>query len=270
MAISMQRDLDGRRIAALGISLSIHLAMLMLLLGDRPEPVAVASTEPILVRLIPDVRRTPPGPPAEDRAPDASAATIPAAMKKRPKATRADAIVKRLEKPRPQATQTVLTLEPLPPPQRDDRPVGRPSSLLSGSAPTLASSGAATSTDGDRGLGGGGTGDTDSIQYIKKVRPRLPRSTIARDWSGYTLLGLRIDVNGKPIEVVVLRSSSLAEADEAARRAARRSTYLPHLENGRPVEHWAVVPVVFGGAIPHIELDLAELAAQGRSGRSRK
>lgn len=58
---------------------------------------------------------------------------------------------------------------------------------------------------------------------------------------------MRVLVNerGRPERVEVQRTSGSMRLDEAARRAVLRALFKPHIEDGRPVSVFAIIPVQF-------------------------
>jgi protein TonB len=254
-------DLSPRRIAAIGLSLAAHLALLLLLLGERPPPAVQLSSEPIIVRLIPEPRVANGVIAGSTLATTYS--TVPTPAEATPKARPAPKKVAAKRPPRP--TERVFTLGQLPPPTLDAIKPDAGASFADVTNPALASIGV-TGNPGNRRGGNDGSGNSESIQFARKAPLALPPAMRARGWSGYVLLGLRVAADGRLREIVVLRSSGENAVDRIARQAASRSAYLPHRKNGRAIEFWAVLPVVFGNAVPDLDRDLATLAPKWRSG----
>lgn len=262
----MNRDfgLNWRRTASLSATLVFHLLTLALLTAVRPlpQPLPAEQSETITVQLIAEPHRiageSSPRPREATPPPGKPAQAIP-----RPARIRTAAV-----QPRPSnaAEPAVVVQTPASPMRTPTTPneLPAPPAAFSG-APT-----ASTSALGGGGLEHGGKGDAGAsagIRFATKTQPLMPRSMRGSKWSGYALIGLRIGADGKPMEVVVLRSSGVHEIDRTARLAAQRSTYVPHMTRGQPVEFWGVVPVVFGEATPDVERDLAHLAERWRASR---
>lgn len=62
---------------------------------------------------------------------------------------------------------------------------------------------------------------------------------------GKVVLRLLIDEKGLPQRADVQQSSGHARLDEAARAAALRALFKPHLEDGQPMPVYALVPISF-------------------------
>lgn len=256
--MSARDRLDLRRIAAISTTLAVHIALLMLLLAEHPSP-AWLPEEAIMVRLIPEPHvvvgvtagandaTSPEAAPAPAEAPKAKPARSVATVKHRP----------------PQPVEKVIDVGTLPPPTlaaiAPDTGTAFADTAVHGAAPP-----GVVGRVGSRHGGQDGSGNAESIRFIKKVEPTLPTYLRERHWSGYVLLGLRVRADGKLADVVVLRSSGERLIDLVAKLAARRSTYEPHRKNGKPIAFWAVLPVVFGGAEPDLDRDLATLSSKWR------
>ena len=62
---------------------------------------------------------------------------------------------------------------------------------------------------------------------------------------GKVMLRVLVSDSGRPEKVDVQKSSGFARLDEAARQAAMRAMFKPHLEDGRPVAVYALIPINF-------------------------
>lgn len=65
--------------------------------------------------------------------------------------------------------------------------------------------------------------------------PRYPEVARRRGVEGQVLVRMRVDAEGRVVSVVVVESEPRDVFDEAARDAARRATFAPAVEGGRPV-----------------------------------
>lgn len=260
--MSTNSRINWRRTVSLSATLTVHLALLAVLLGIYPAPAprTEQSVAAIVARLIAEPRKL-----AGETAPRRREATPPPGTpaKEPPRAARVRSAA---TLPRP-----VTAPEPVPVVQTPARPPRAPLAPNELSAPAATVSGpaiAGSGTAGGAGLERGGSGvagTSTGIRFASKAQPSMPRSMRGSKWSGYALIGLRIGADGKPKEVVVLRSSGVRDIDRTARLAAQRSTYVPHTTDEGPIEFWGVVPVVFGDATPDVERDLADLAERWRS-----
>jgi protein TonB len=259
--MSTDSGISWHRTVSLSATLAVHLALLALLLGTYPAPVPrpEESAAAMVVRLIAEPRKL-----AGEASPRPREAAPPPGRtaKETPRAAR----VRNAAAPRPitEPQSVPVAQAPAPPPRAPATPNDLPAPAAPVSGPVIAAAG----TAGGAGLENGGSGDSGAsagIRFATRAQPLMPRSMRGSKWSGYALIGLRIGADGRPKEVVVLRSSGVRDIDRTARLAAQRSTYVPHTTDGRPVEFWGVVPVVFGEATPDVERDLADLAERWRS-----
>jgi len=63
--------------------------------------------------------------------------------------------------------------------------------------------------------------------------------------TGKVMLRVLVDVNGRPKEVKLEKSSGSDRLDKAAIDAARNALLSPHKENGKPREAYVLMPIVF-------------------------
>lgn len=83
------------------------------------------------------------------------------------------------------------------------------------------------------------------VEYIQPPQPEYPPLSRRMREEGKVLLRILVDEKGHPERVEIHTPSGFARLDEAARQAAKRALFKPHLENGRPVPVFALVPVNF-------------------------
>lgn len=91
----------------------------------------------------------------------------------------------------------------------------------------------------------GGNNDA-TIAYETATPPDYPIVAIREGVQGTVLLRVLVDATGKPVEVLILKSSGSRLLDNAARKhvlAAWR--FHPAQRDGRAVQAWAQVPVKF-------------------------
>jgi protein TonB len=62
---------------------------------------------------------------------------------------------------------------------------------------------------------------------------------------GRVVLRILINEKGQPERVEIEKSSGFSRLDEAARQAALNALFKPHIENGRPIAVYAMVPIGF-------------------------
>jgi protein TonB len=85
-----------------------------------------------------------------------------------------------------------------------------------------------------------------SLSYVRAPPPTYPRAEIRNGIGGTVLLRVLVDVDGRPLEVVVLDSSGNRNLDRAARdNVLKNWLFQPAMRDGQPVQAYGKVPVVF-------------------------
>lgn len=86
----------------------------------------------------------------------------------------------------------------------------------------------------------------ERLEYAAAPPPPYPPEAERRRLEGTVLLQVLVDVDGRPIEVRVQRSSGHRALDEAARKQVlKRWTFRPAIRNGIAVQAIGLVPVRF-------------------------
>lgn len=84
------------------------------------------------------------------------------------------------------------------------------------------------------------------LAYRVAPAPDYPRNALRRQFSGTVLLQVLVDVDGRPLEVSIARSSGHRELDDAARQQVlKRWSFQPAFLDGRPVQAVGMVPIEF-------------------------
>ena len=134
----------------------------------------------------------------------------------------------------PRTEQTAVT----PP----DRPVIVEGGTLVSSEPTPDDPGPVV----DPGPVDTGPVSVGSLAYVTATAPPYPRSEALSGIGGTVLLKILVDVDGRPLEVVVLESSGNRNLDRSAREHVRKHwLFQPAMRDGKPVQAYGKVPVVF-------------------------
>lgn len=84
-----------------------------------------------------------------------------------------------------------------------------------------------------------------SAQPLRAPRPNYPPAAARRGDSGTVLVQVRVDAQGRPVQVDVVQSSRSRPLDREAVRAVQQWTFSPAIRNGQPVEATVLVPVEF-------------------------
>ncbi|MEL1266022.1 TonB family protein [Pseudoxanthomonas putridarboris] len=85
----------------------------------------------------------------------------------------------------------------------------------------------------------------DLARSPSQAPPRYPAAAVAGKQGGRVLLKLLVGTDGRVKDAVVEKSSPAGIFDEASLTAARRWTFEPRIQGGKPVEGWVRVPIAF-------------------------
>jgi protein TonB len=84
------------------------------------------------------------------------------------------------------------------------------------------------------------------LEYGDAPAPTYPRKQLLAGIEGTVLLQVLVDVDGRPLEVSIHRSSGNRDLDAAARRQVlHKWTFRPAMKNGRAVQAIGIVPIDF-------------------------
>ncbi|WP_133479488.1 energy transducer TonB [Cognatilysobacter segetis] len=84
------------------------------------------------------------------------------------------------------------------------------------------------------------------LEYAANPAPAYPRDSLVQGDTGTVLLEVLVDVDGRPLQVTISRSSGHRELDLAAKRQVLAHwRFKPAMRNGRPVQAIGLVPVDF-------------------------
>ncbi len=86
---------------------------------------------------------------------------------------------------------------------------------------------------------------TSSVDYLQPPKPDYPIGAKRAGEQGKVVLRILIDEKGMPERVDIQQSAGFPRLDEAARAAALRAVFKPHLEDGRAVPAYVLVPINF-------------------------
>jgi protein TonB len=86
---------------------------------------------------------------------------------------------------------------------------------------------------------------TTGVEYLQAPQPVYPPLSKRMGEQGKVVLRILVNEKGQPDQVVVQTSSGSARLDEAGRQAALRALFKPHIEDGRPVAVFVIVPLNF-------------------------
>lgn len=209
--------LDPNRIAAGTGAIALNGAMLLLLLVPITVPPMLEAARP----APPDVVFIDREKPKPDREPEVVAVRTPARPQPRPQVVQ----------PQPPKSPAETSSHPEPgdivvPPGDMMEPVD----VVTGSSEP----------------GAGEPMHGAHLEYAIAPPPPYPRAALREGLTGTVMLQVLVDVDGRPLEVTVRRSSGHRELDVAARRQVlSRWTFRPAIRDGRPVQAIGVIPVEF-------------------------
>lgn len=203
--------LDFQRVLAIGFAIGLHfLALLLLLLPLAGGPLPDAREERPVERW--QVRQVPPAPP------------LPPQPVQQPKAAPLPA--------RPTIPAPVAT------------PV-QPAIVDQGSLPAEPATGTGPVASDIAPASGPLQGATLRLDVAPP--PPYPRDALRAGIEGRVLLRVLVDVDGRPLEVGVERSSGHRSLDrEAVRQVKQRWCFQPAMRDGQAVQAWGLVPIDFG------------------------
>jgi protein TonB len=86
---------------------------------------------------------------------------------------------------------------------------------------------------------------TSGMEYILPPQTVYPPMSKRMGEQGKVVLRILVGENGKPDQVLVQTSSGFTRLDEAGRQAGLRAVFKPHMEDGRPVPVYVILPLNF-------------------------
>lgn len=85
-----------------------------------------------------------------------------------------------------------------------------------------------------------------TLQSLKNPAPPYPPEAVRNNLTGVVELEILVGIDGKPIDVSIVRSSGHRVLDQAAVRVVKsRWTFQPAMSNGQPVQARGRVPIEF-------------------------
>lgn len=201
------------RIAGIAGALALNLALLMaLLMPMRTPPPAVIEDVPF--RWVLPAERTPPPPTPPERV--------------------------EIVKPQQRPTPAIARPRPVTPPAQQQVVVDH------GTLPADAVTQPAVETPVADIAGETGPQPGMRLEYADAPAPRYPREALLAGIEGTVLLQVLVDIDGRPLEASIHRSSGHRQLDLAARQhVLRKWTFRPAMKDGRAVQAIGLVPIEF-------------------------
>ncbi|BAV97192.1 energy transducer TonB [Lysobacter enzymogenes] len=208
--------LDGTRIAANAGAIAFNAAMLMLMLAPLSAPQLI--TQPLdqtIIEFVPRPKLVDPPPPPPKKDPP----------------------LRQVVKDPPPRVQQVAP-QPVAPPQIV---VDQPAQAMDfqGSNDVVAS--IEPPVNVGRQIIEGAT-----LQVLRNPPPSYPIEAVRAGITGTVELEILVGIDGKPIDVLIVRSSGNRALDQAARKVVlQRWAFQPAMENGQAVQARGRVPIEF-------------------------
>ena len=145
--------------------------------------------------------------------------------------------VQELAPPELSVPTTVISIAPAQPVASVAAPAA-PAAVAPGPAAASAVPGAGAAPAAPRTI-------TTAVEYLKAPQPEYPAASRRVGEQGRVVLRVLVNDQGQAEQVLVQTSSGSARLDEAGRQAVLRAVFKPHLEDGRPVAVYVIVPLNF-------------------------
>lgn len=201
---------DVNRIAGITAAITFNAALLMLLLVPISAPPSLTVQEVPYRWILPAMRQPKPDKPMQ----------VPV-TKAQPRVT------PQVTPPRPQTQPVVDQIVDA----QGTLPADPPVELASVSTPSSAN---AAPIPGVR------------LEYLRAPAPAYPRDALREGIQGTVTLQVLVDVDGRPLQVLIQRSSGNRQLDIAARRQVLEHwTFRPAMQDGRAVQAIGLVPIAF-------------------------
>lgn len=232
--ISLASRLHVGRVVPLVLIIALHLGFFYALQSGllQPPPAQIVPKE-VLVHFItpepaPKVETVqPPAPPKPPK-------TVPIIKKPAPKPPQ-PAVKPAVPTPPPAPSEPAITVPQAPAPAAPEPSAAAPQSMAPVPAPAPAAPAAPPPPKTV----------TSGVEYLQPPQPEYPLLSRRKGEEGKVVLRALINLKGRPDQVEIQQSSGSARLDEAARQAVLRAVFKPHLEDGKPVMVYAIVPIKF-------------------------
>lgn len=136
--------------------------------------------------------------------------------------------------PTPEPAPVVFEVPPAPPEPAPDLPpvAAAPAGTITTPTPAAASARSAEPR----------TISASEVRYRHQPARAYPSASSRLGEQGEVLLRVMIDAQGRPLQVLVQKSSGFARLDNDAMRNVKLSVFYPYQENGQPIPVWVRIP----------------------------
>ena len=83
------------------------------------------------------------------------------------------------------------------------------------------------------------------VEYLKAPKPEYPPLSKRMGEEGRVTLHVLVNEKGHPDQVNVQQTSGSSRLDDEARQAILRSQFKPHIEDGKAIAVYTIVPITF-------------------------
>ncbi|MBC7489637.1 MAG: energy transducer TonB [Glaciimonas sp.] len=83
------------------------------------------------------------------------------------------------------------------------------------------------------------------VEYIRPPSPEYPAAAKRMGEEGKVVMRVLVNEKGRAERVELQKSSGSTRLDEAAKQAILRALFKPHMEDGKPMQVYAIVPINF-------------------------
>jgi protein TonB len=236
--LAISQPASSPRLFPLGAIIVLHVAALYALLIGMQKPVMPTTVPRELVAMLitPQPAPTPvqqPVPPTPQSVPKVVEKPVPKVVEKQVP------VVKKPSPPKPTAAPTEKSIStPAPPPTAAAPAAPEPQASAAEAAPAAPPAPPASAEPAPPKTVSG-------VEYIPPPHPDYPPIAKRMGEQGKVMLRVLVSDRGRPEKVDVQKSSGFARLDDAARQAAMRAMFKPHLEDGKPVAVYALIPINF-------------------------
>lgn len=237
----------SRRTSPLALAVLLHGGLVLALMQGLSPSIERAEPREVVISLLPqrtDIPHarplTPPTLPALPKQAVAKPEPLPTPVPMPAREPQPMPVVRDMPSPAITApTSTALptpapavATAPSPAPVQESRPapVAPPAPVVHHAPPAPAERGPVT---------------VSSVEYLQAPKPDYPIGAKRAGEQGKVVLRILIDEKGLPALVDIQQSAGFPRLDEAARAAALRAVFKPHLEDGRAVPAYVLVPINF-------------------------
>jgi periplasmic protein TonB len=224
----------AKRLAPLVLVILLHIGFFYALQSGLIRPPSPLVPQEVMVRFItPEPIAAPE--PVQPPAPKAPPKTVPVVKKAAPKPV---VKPKPAPLPKPAPTERAISVPDTPPQPPQPAQAATPTDATTAAPQSAAAAPSGAVSAPPKTISSG-------VEYLQAPQPEYPLLSRRKGEEGKVVLRALINLKGRPEQVEIQTSSGSVRLDEAARQAVSRAVFKPHLEDGKPVMVYAIVPIKF-------------------------